>query len=47
MLYILPDLLVNSELSRAPFKAGKLSNGGVGFVVQYNNEDTLVSAEVR
>ena len=35
------------ELNRAPFKAGKLSNGGVGFLVQYNNEDILVSAEVK
>lgn len=42
------DLLCNSllELSRAPFKAGKLSNGGVGLYVHYNNEDILVSAEV-
>jgi hypothetical protein len=34
------------ELSRAPFKAGKLPNGGVGLLVNYNNEDILVSAEV-
>jgi hypothetical protein len=35
-----------TELSRAPFKAGKLPNGGVGLLVHYNNEDILVSAEV-
>ena len=34
------------ELSRAPFKAGKLPNGGVGLLINYNNEDTLVPAEV-
>ena len=34
------------ELSRAPFKGGKLPNGGVGMLVNYNNEDVLISAEV-
>ena len=34
------------ELSRAPFKAGKLPNGGVGLLINYNNEDTLIPAEV-
>lgn len=37
---------VVAELLRAPFKAGKLPNGGVGLLVHYNNEDILVSAEV-
>jgi hypothetical protein len=35
-----------SELLRAPFKAGKLPNGGVGLLINYNNEDILIPAEV-
>jgi hypothetical protein len=31
-----PD--VQKELRRAPFKAAELSNGGVGFVMQYDNK---------
>ena len=48
-IFILSDwcsALFLTELARAPFKAGKLPNGGVGLVVHYNNEDILVSAEV-
>jgi hypothetical protein len=33
------------ELDRAPFKAARLSNGGVGIVCNYNNEDIIISAE--
>ena len=35
-----------SELLRAPFKAGKLPNGGVGLLINYNKEDILIPAEV-
>eukprot|EP00596_Hydrurales_sp_CCMP1899_P006786 CAMPEP_0119049910 /NCGR_PEP_ID=MMETSP1177-20130426/67155_1 /TAXON_ID=2985 /ORGANISM="Ochromonas sp, Strain CCMP1899" /LENGTH=686 /DNA_ID=CAMNT_0007027707 /DNA_START=174 /DNA_END=2231 /DNA_ORIENTATION=- len=36
---------VQKELRRAPFKTAELSNGGVGFMVHYENKDTLISAE--
>jgi hypothetical protein len=34
-----------AELQRAPFKSARLSNGGVGIVCNYNNEDIIISAE--
>ena len=36
---------VQRELSKAPFAAVKMSHGGVGIVVSYNDEQITVSAE--
>jgi heat shock 70kDa protein 4 len=38
-----PD--VQEEIKRAPFKASKLPNGGVGINVHYNDEDVVVPVE--
>lgn len=38
-----PD--VQRELSKAPFKAAKLANGGVGIMVSYNDSSIVVPAE--
>jgi len=38
-----PD--VQTELSKSPFKAVELSNGGVGISILYNDEPLIISAE--
>jgi len=39
------DPEVQIELNRLPYKSSRLSNGGVGIVLNYNNEDLVVPAE--
>lgn len=41
--YDAPD--VQKELSKQPFKTTRLPSGGVGIVVDYNDESTTISAE--
>lgn len=38
-----PD--VQCELAKQPFKAARMNHGGVGIIVQYNDEPTTISAE--